>query len=564
MRHRGSRVATKVVTKAAARIRRFSAACIIACVGLMVVISIVVAAALAHRQAIEARQAYAQQLARQALASSERTADELAQARPLIAATSARTGARKACSDADIETMRGIDLASPLLQAVGRIEGNTILCSSIAGQRRIDLGPPDLVSRAGARVWLNVRPMGGQRSYLAIGSGALVGIIHKDLALSMVELMPGAAVSSFNWSHKVMLAARGPFAPAWLRADLAGGSSWRVHGFVLAVARSQHYDLGVVAAAPLNAVPRLPLRTAALLLPIDILAGLLLTMAITRIAEAKASLPAMIAGAMKRGEFFITYQPIVALESGRTVGAEALIRWRRPNGEVIAPDLFIPVAEQAGSIRHLTAHVLDLVARDIGAHIPTAELSHLSVNFSADDMQSPDMVENILAFSRQAGIAMANIVIEATERSLIDIELSSQAIRRLRAMGVRIAIDDFGTGYSSLGYLAQLEIDMLKIDRLFVQALGTGSAASQVAERVIEMARDLKLEIIAEGVETRGQIERLKTLQVDLAQGYYFAFPMPIGELQKRLRTEAGLAPVEMAPVEMAPDTAPRLHAGAR
>jgi sensor c-di-GMP phosphodiesterase-like protein len=246
----------------------------------------------------------------------------------------------------------------------------------------------------------------------------------------------------------------------------------------------------------------------------------------------------MIRQGLKAGEFHLLYQPIVDLKSGRTIGAEALVRWRRRGQEVAQPDVFIAAAERTRLISQITSRVLDVLSAEGGQVLKLAPDFRFAVNFSAADLLRPDLVERVHDFLARSGLAAENLVIEATEQSLVEVTLARAQLRQLRSAGIRLAIDDFGTGYSSLGYLAQLEVDSIKIDKLFVHALGTESATSHVAARIIDMSHDLNLKLVAEGVETIEQDRLLKTMKVDLAQGYLHGRPMTLDDLLQRLRTE--------------------------
>ncbi|MEO6378425.1 MAG: EAL domain-containing protein, partial [Caulobacteraceae bacterium] len=199
---------------------------------------------------------------------------------------------------------------------------------------------------------------------------------------------------------------------------------------------------------------------------------------------------------------------------------------------------------QSGDISMVTRRVLDLLAEDAPPILRVLPCFHFAVNFSAADMHRADIVDEVTGFLTRTGVPHENLVIEATERSLVNVNLAKQTMGRLRSTGVKVAIDDFGTGYSSLSYLAQLDLDYLKIDKLFVHALGTGSATSHVAGRIIEMARDLNLQLIAEGIETSDQAHQLSALEVRYAQGYFYGRPMPLDDLLERLRAERSAGPL--------------------
>jgi len=495
---------------------------------------ILAAILLARHQAAEREEGYVAGLAHIALARSETTADQLVLGSRRINGMSLR----EACSENGLDLMRRIDLSSTLIQAVGYVDGNVMRCSSIGGGKAFDLGPPDIRSSTGGIIRTDVRLLDPGISYLAIQSGAFVGIVHKDLALSFVDEVPGLTLDVFSWTNRRTLISRGKAGAGQVGHDMTGNAIFHRGGRIVAVVRSARYDLGAVATLPAAQTSTLDSQSARVLIPVGIIAGLLLSALLVRVLRMRASMPALIRGGLKAGEFHLSYQPIVDLATGRTIGAEALLRWQRTGGEIMPPELFIPAAEQTGIISLITDHVLDLLSADAYHLLRLAPRFHFAVNFAVADVQRPDFIEVIQRFFARSGLDAGNLVVEITERCFVDVAQVGERIRRLRSTGTRVAIDDFGTGYSSLGVLAQLEIDYLKIDKLFVHSLGTDSATSQVAARIIEMARDLKLQIVAEGVETQQQQDLLKDLDVDLAQGYFYGKPMSVDDLLQRMRAE--------------------------
>jgi len=234
--------------------------------------------------------------------------------------------------------------------------------------------------------------------------------------------------------------------------------------------------------------------------------------------------------AVERDELRVDFQPIVEFASGEVTGAEALVRWQHPTRGLMSPILFIPTAERSGQVSAIDLWVLRQACAQIRDwdRVPGKVPPHIAVNLSRTDLDRPEVVEEVRQTITEFGVDPASIVLEITESALAeDMDGAIERLKALKTTGVRIAVDDFGTGYSSLGSLQHLPVDILKIDKSFVDALEGGSPeGEEVVSAIIRIARVLRLETVAEGVETWSQAQRLRRLGCDLGQGYYFARPM--------------------------------------
>jgi len=238
--------------------------------------------------------------------------------------------------------------------------------------------------------------------------------------------------------------------------------------------------------------------------------------------------------AFDSGEFQIYYQPKLDLASGAIIGAEALLRWLHPQRGWITPDTFIPVAEETGLIIALG----DWVIREACAQLTAWSkqgLGHLTlaVNVSVQQFAREDFVDTVLGALKEFGVKPQQLELEITESLLMrNVDDTTACMRRFRTAGVALSIDDFGTGYSSLGYLRQFPVDSLKIDRSFVKDLHRSEDDAAICAAIIAMARELKLKVIAEGVENAEQLKFLRRHRCDQAQGYLISRPIPAAELQ--------------------------------
>src|SRR6185503_17811366 len=357
-------------------------------------------------------------------------------------------------------------------------------------------------------------------------------IVHKDTPVQVFVDRSDISLGVFSSIGKVLLAGRGDFDPAWI-GHLGNSDSVRFNDarhlvFIKKVPKSP--QVAAYAAIEQDSVERRLRRTALLMVPVGLAAGLVLALAIVFITRRQMSMRALIKAALRRKEFFLAYQPIIELTGGSCVGAEALIRWRRPDGQFVRPDLFIPVAEDTGLIHDITKEVMRLIVRDASRFLKTHPHLHIAINLSSRDLVMEETGHLVRELIRDMGVKPHNILVEATERGFMQEDVARRIMDDIHAIGVKIAIDDFGTGYSSLSYLEKFKLDYLKIDKSFVDTMGGKAATSQVAPHIIEMAKSLKLEMIAEGVESEAQARFLQEHGVQYAQGYYYAKPMPFIE----------------------------------
>ncbi|MGH2785495.1 MAG: putative bifunctional diguanylate cyclase/phosphodiesterase [Actinomycetota bacterium] len=238
--------------------------------------------------------------------------------------------------------------------------------------------------------------------------------------------------------------------------------------------------------------------------------------------------------AIERGELFLHYQPIVSLADGRIVGTEALVRWQHPRRGLIPPGGIIPIAEESGLIVPIGRWVMREACRQAErwrSETPDHPLT-VNVNVSATEIERSEFVADVMAVLEETRLDPGLLVLEITESTLMrDPENASALLDPLRRIGIRLAIDDFGTGYSSLSYLSRFPIDVLKIDRSFVEGLAVGPEDSALARAIVQIARTLKMQAIAEGIEHPEQVTRLLALGCELGQGYLLARPVSPDEI---------------------------------
>ena len=236
--------------------------------------------------------------------------------------------------------------------------------------------------------------------------------------------------------------------------------------------------------------------------------------------------------AIPNHEFSLAYQPVIDLNDFSIIGAEALIRWSHKTKGYIPPLEFISLSEKNGYIKEITEWVFYQAAKDLKKWPKTKETFNISINISAVILIHDSFLKYLNQWIEQYQIDCKRIFLEITETAVIsDINKSIHVLLQLRKMGFKIALDDFGTGYSSLTYLQKLPIDIIKIDRSFINNINKDTKEFHVLKYMIDLAHHLNMRVVSEGIEIVEQQDMVKTYQSDLAQGYYYCKPMPIDQL---------------------------------
>jgi diguanylate cyclase (GGDEF)-like protein/PAS domain S-box-containing protein len=277
-------------------------------------------------------------------------------------------------------------------------------------------------------------------------------------------------------------------------------------------------------------------------------------------AVRRLELEAGLRRALERDEFRVQYQPIVELASGGIAGVEALVRWAHPERGLLAPGEFIALAEQNGLIVPLGRWVLEQAcsqARAWQRECPSEPPIYISVNLSAEQLTAPELIEDVTNALARSGLPAETLMLEITESVLMrDGEAAVARLEELRDIGVKLAIDDFGTGFSSLSYLQRFPLDVVKVAKPFVDEMNVRANGAALVRGIIELARTLDHDVIAEGVESCAQAELLNAMGCRFAQGYYFARPQGTSQVRELLldsaagpRLQAGSSPGRVGPV---------------
>ncbi|MDP2409445.1 MAG: EAL domain-containing protein [Pseudolabrys sp.] len=350
------------------------------------------------------------------------------------------------------------------------------------------------------------------------GPAEIAALIPVSLLLPQVSI-PGSSVSAYaqlTTRDGILIGAVG-LRPPGAEARFA------------ATAASDTFAFNAEIVVPYGILPseNAGLKRLGLILPGIVVAMLIICALVMRRRDAENPV-AELQRALAAGELIPYYQPIVDIRSGKLRGAEVLVRWRKPDGTLVLPGAFIPLAESSGMIRAMTHDLMKRVCVEAGRAIGARPGLKISFNFAGQLFGDQSIVKDVRNIFSGTPIKLSQVVLEVTERDPIEnFTATRQTIAALQGLGVRIAIDDVGTGHSGLSYMLKLGVDIIKIDKIFVDAIGTDRNSNTIVETLVDLAHNMRMDVVAEGVETFEQVMYLRDLGVRSAQGYVFAPPLP-------------------------------------
>lgn len=382
------------------------------------------------------------------------------------------------------------------------------------------------ITQDGYRAWFTAHnDLGIKRYMAALGSDNYIVMIDPA---SFIDVIPFGAwpidVAIIGQEHNTVAASSGKPDPAILPL-IQHETPLRLENRGIQYAIHPFPEMGITIVSWASTAPleKSWYRQAFIWLPAGIITGLLAAAFILRILRRLQSPRHRLQDAIDNREINVHYQPIVSLSSGKIVGAEALARWQQADGTFLSPEIFIALAEQTGLTEPLTRLIIETVFEDMGSWLRAHPEQHISINLEASDLASETLPALLSTLLNRSQIPPSQIALELTEREFADPKTSAPIVARYRNAGHSIYIDDFGTGYSSLSYLQNLDVDVLKIDKSFVDAL----EYKNVTPHIIEMAKTLKLKMVAEGIETTRQAQWLRQHGVHYGQGWLYSKPLP-------------------------------------
>ena len=432
------------------------------------------------------------------------------------------------CSEQHIARMRQLTVNTRSIEEIGYFEHGVLKCTSWGhAEKYAEQTPVDFVTADGMQVSLRMMPTVTQGNTMVAFHYHSHNVLTVPSRFADVIVEPGIQLATATDKGYVLGDLNGPDA-LLIRDIIANPVNSIDDDNLIAIARGP--GLIAVALEPRSFLFHRMHRQQLMLLPVGLLVAALMIAVVIWAVRRRLSPLGELSLAVKKREFIVYYQPIIELETGLCIGAEALVRWQRPDGSMVRPDLFIPLAEESGLILPITDQVIAHVVADLRATLAAERHLHIAINLSAEDIKTGRALASVQAALKNTDIEAQQIWLEATERGFMDVNSARVTLSNARAAGHAVAIDDFGTGYSSLSYLQSLPLDSLKIDKSFIDTIGTDSATSSVTPHIIGMAKTLKLKIVAEGVETQEQADYLRKHEVEFVQGWLYAKAMPATE----------------------------------
>jgi sensor c-di-GMP phosphodiesterase-like protein len=445
------------------------------------------------------------------------------------------------CSGQEIAVMRAMMFRSLQVKDIGRVQDGILGCSAFLGRLDPPLRMPPLTMTlpGGTHVYSDV-----VLTFAGLARGTILEAGGVDVVLSpnafdhWIRPHVSYMVVIINSTmHRMVRIAGTPLDVdlTWILAQ----QQKRADGKLYCARCSTHAAVCIVTAESARDILQ---GSRALLIEYAGMggaAGFGLGLAIGLVYLQRTGLAQQLRRALRKNALQLVYQPIIELPSRTCAGAEALARWSDEDGNPIAPDFFVRIAEDRGFIGDLTSFVIRRSTEELGDILRSQPEFTLSLNIAAADLEGDRLFALLDKYVRQAGIDPHQIALELTERSTANLAVLREAVLRLHHEGYQVHIDDFGTGFSSLAYLHELAVDAIKIDRAFTRTIGTDAVTASILPQILALAESLHVEVIVEGVETEEQAEYLiATGRVMQAQGWYFSKPVVATDLRHTASTD--------------------------
>lgn len=428
---------------------------------------------------------------------------------------------RADCSAADLADMKRVMFEYRFIKDAGRFGDGKIACSSVWGNvaTPFDLNAHTMVTRNNLLLWVRTPSysMPG-RTFDMTGTRRSFVVTSPTAFAPFENGAPEVAALVTSADGKVVMRRFG-------QVEEGGDNLARRQVRTC----SQRYDICVTGQIDSNIFTRAHNGILILTAGLGAMLGALLWAALANFFRRNRTLAAKLAAAIEADDISLLYQPIVQASSGQLMGFEALARWHDKELGDIRPDIFIGKAAEIGMAAVLNRSIICRALRECAARLKREPHLYLSINLEIDALLDQTMVELLLGETRRHGIAPRQIAIEILEGTTTEISRMQAGIEEVRRLGFQVFIDDFGTGYSGLAYLGRLDVDKIKIDRIFTQAAGTESAAAMILLKIFEVAKDIDTGVVFEGVETPEQMRAILAFCPDaLAQGWLYSKAVPV------------------------------------
>jgi sensor c-di-GMP phosphodiesterase-like protein len=444
------------------------------------------------------------------------------------------------CSDAELNLFRTVVISSNIIQDIARRDEGRIACSALFG--RSDISIPALSTPGHSlsprdTVWRDaILPAAPGRKFLVVGHGDFVLLIRPGQAPTLVA-EDGLEVARFVGDPGARQVAWIAGPPEELpSAMLHDGAAFWHKGSYVAVACSKNQMICLAVAKHWCSMLRRNLSPFEVFGLAGALTGIAVSLAFATWLRDRASILRRLQRAISRGELALVYQPIINAQTKAVVGVEALMRWPEASGEGIGPDIFIPLAEEGGLISLLSCFAIRTVSNELGPVLRINPHFTVSINIVADDLDDERFHAALAAHITGDGISPSQIALELTERRSAQVEAANAVINKLRRAGYRIYVDDFGTGFSSLSYLSDLSVDAIKLDKSFTSTVDTETVRARLVPPILDMAKDIGVPVIVEGVETENQAAYFRAHGVSGMQGWLFGRPVEAAKLMQSIQ----------------------------